>query len=299
MTMTSCPSPSTYQVAPNLYLADANIARNRAFLKNAGILGIVNATTDEPNVYRESYEYLRVSIYDVSSERISIFFEPVFDFIQRHHNAGHGVLVHCQMGISRSPTLVIGYLMMEGYKTLSEAFRQVKRARPQIDPNEGFIKQLRELEISLFYRVLTVDRITYLDRGVEKSSNDPMNIVLNAFADLVMAFAVDAPETIITTLTNQLLKKTDNINHDSFTDLVCRSICKCMETFGGSNLRDQKARIGLQQGLSALCTLHNVDLNTCLDTLTNSDTWKDLCADVPLANRWLVDLRDVNSLSNK
>jgi atypical dual specificity phosphatase len=76
-----------------------------------------------------------VSIYDLPTECISPFFQPVFDFIQRHHNSGHGVLVHCQMGISRGATLFIAYLMMNGHKTLGEAFRQVKSVRQRIDPN--------------------------------------------------------------------------------------------------------------------------------------------------------------------
>lgn len=111
--MTVRPSRAPYQVVPNLYLGVAIIARNQSFLSNAGIRGIIYATTNQPNAYPESYDYFRVSIYDLSTESVQPFSQPVVDFIQGHHNARHAVLVHCQMGVSRSTTLVIGYLMMD------------------------------------------------------------------------------------------------------------------------------------------------------------------------------------------
>jgi hypothetical protein len=51
--MTLCSSQSPYEVAPNLYLGDAIIARNQSFLQNTGIRGIINVTTNQPNVYPE------------------------------------------------------------------------------------------------------------------------------------------------------------------------------------------------------------------------------------------------------
>ena len=57
--------------------------------------------------------------------------------------------MHCNLGISRSVTLVIAYIMKYERKTLSESFQQVESARPIIHPNEGFVAQLEQFEKEL------------------------------------------------------------------------------------------------------------------------------------------------------
>lgn len=55
------------------------------------------------------------------------------------------VLVHCIMGISRSPTITIAYLMIKKGFRAKDAVEKIKRAR-DIRPNNGFLKQLVQLE---------------------------------------------------------------------------------------------------------------------------------------------------------
>jgi protein-tyrosine phosphatase len=291
--MTSCSFQSTNKITPHLYLGDAKIARSRYFLENNNIRGIINATTNEPNAHPESYDYLRINIDDDPSEQIFPFFQPVFEFIRRHYSLGHGVLVHCQMGVSRSATLVIAYLMIDGQKTLGEAFQQVKSVRQQMDPNEGFISQLRELEISLFGQIMTLERITFLDLSIEESPKVVMDRVLMVLEDFVAAFADDASLQTLDMLKEKLLRLADKVKRNHVTDLLSNGICKCLRMFGDDNSLDQEGRLGLQQGLSALCTFYNVDINDCLDNLTNTKEWKDLCIDIPLVNRWINHLRSI------
>ena len=293
--MTTCLFQSTHQITPNLYLACAKTARSRYFLDSNNIYGIINVTTNEPSAYPESYDYLRVIINDQPTEKIHLFFGDVVEFIRRHHSLGHSVLVHCQMGISRSATLVIAYLMIDGHKTLGEAFQQVKSVRQQIDPNDGFIKQLRELERSLFGRTMTLKRITSSDLSIDDSPDVVMTHVITVLEDFVVACADDASLQTLAMLKDQLLRLADKIKRDHVMDLLSHGICQCLRMFGDDDPLDQEARIGLQQALSALCTLYNVDINDCLDNLTNTEDWKDLCLKVPLANRWINNLRDQSS----
>ena len=64
--------------------------------------------------------------------------------------AGGRILVHCSAGISRSPMVVAAYLMKRKGMTLRTALGQIVRVRPQVLPNAGFLKQLREMEVELY-----------------------------------------------------------------------------------------------------------------------------------------------------
>lgn len=69
------------------------------------------------------------------------------------------VLVHCEMGISRSATVVIAYLMSALKMTLFEGYQYVLERRPVIRPNSSFMKQLKEYEKKLFGGVSTINRV--------------------------------------------------------------------------------------------------------------------------------------------
>lgn len=56
------------------------------------------------------------------------------------------MLVHCQAGISRSASVVIGYCMWKDKVSAEAATAAVQRARGCIWPNAGFKCQLREFE---------------------------------------------------------------------------------------------------------------------------------------------------------
>lgn len=76
-------------------------------------------------------------------------FSPILDesisFIRSHVDRASPVLVHCNAGVSRSSTVVIGYLIKECRMPFEEAFRVVKFKRPAIQPNAGFMRFLRTL----------------------------------------------------------------------------------------------------------------------------------------------------------
>ena len=59
---------------------------------------------------------------------------------------GGKVLVHCQAGVSRSPTLVVAYLMARYGRPMMDTFGVVKERRPIVAPNFNFMGQLMEWE---------------------------------------------------------------------------------------------------------------------------------------------------------
>ncbi|CAG8769285.1 16571_t:CDS:2, partial [Cetraspora pellucida] len=78
------------------------------------------------------------------------YFEETYMFIQNVlDQEDKSVLVHCEMGISRSPTVVIAYIMRSQKKSLKDALAFVKEKRSVTRPNTGFYEQLKKFESGL------------------------------------------------------------------------------------------------------------------------------------------------------
>jgi protein-tyrosine phosphatase len=79
---------------------------------------------------------------DMSDEDIISHLDSAVDFMVDARGKGN-VLVHCAMGVSRSASMVIAYLVREHQMSLAEALAYLKEKRSCIKPNRGFMKQLR------------------------------------------------------------------------------------------------------------------------------------------------------------
>lgn len=86
--------------------------------------------------------YMHLPLNDVDDEKITPYFELANNFIDDQLIKGIRVLVHCHAGISRSASIVIGYLINRRGMTFSNAYAYVKTKRKIIDPNFGFVCQL-------------------------------------------------------------------------------------------------------------------------------------------------------------
>ncbi|KAH8106360.1 phosphatases II [Phellopilus nigrolimitatus] len=64
-------------------------------------------------------------------------------FIRERLARGENVLVHCQQGISRSPAIVLAYLMRERALSYDAALQLVLARRRCVKPNAGFERTLR------------------------------------------------------------------------------------------------------------------------------------------------------------
>lgn len=67
-------------------------------------------------------------------------------FIHRSLSMGKKIYLHCDKGISRSPAILIYYLMMHKKFTYDRAFRLLKRFRPVIDIDQEFEDSLRSID---------------------------------------------------------------------------------------------------------------------------------------------------------
>ena len=58
--------------------------------------------------------------------------------------------IFSQAGVSRSASIVISFLMKKLNIKFEEAFLFLKVKRPHIQPNEGFVSELKAYEAALF-----------------------------------------------------------------------------------------------------------------------------------------------------
>ncbi|KAM3867867.1 dual specificity protein phosphatase 26-like [Diretmus argenteus] len=142
------------EVWPRLYIGDQRSAENRADLSMHRISHILNAAHSNrrgrPEIYRSmNLTYMGVEARDSSDFDMSVNFQTAADFIHRSLSGGGRVLVHCHVGVSRSATLVLAYLMLKQNLTLVEAICVVKEHRGVV-PNRGFLRQLIKLDVQLF-----------------------------------------------------------------------------------------------------------------------------------------------------
>jgi hypothetical protein len=113
-------------------------------------LGDPDACYPEP---MEGVAYFNITLGDYHYENIKAHFESATTFIHEHilKNGGR-VLVHCAAGVSRSSTICIAYLMRYHQLSFAAAYAVVLEARCIIDPNPGFVAQLKEWENELTFQ---------------------------------------------------------------------------------------------------------------------------------------------------
>ena len=94
----------------------------------------------------EAIVWKSIAVPDKASTDLTQYFDEVYDFIE---HATTGVLIHCNRGISRSPSLVIAYLMKKFDVPYTAAYHYVSKKHPACNPNSSFERQLKAYEATL------------------------------------------------------------------------------------------------------------------------------------------------------
>jgi hypothetical protein len=128
---------------PFLYLGDKDDAVDIYQLQRLGIKYIINCTKELP-MEITGIEYLRIPVDDEYNEDISKYFPQVIEFINNAKGKG-SILVHCYMGISRSPSFVAVYLMSIGM-SFPDTLEYLCARRVVVCPNMSFFIQVKRQE---------------------------------------------------------------------------------------------------------------------------------------------------------
>ncbi|OAX34111.1 phosphatases II [Rhizopogon vinicolor AM-OR11-026] len=132
----------------SLYLGSMSATMDRELLSNHHITHVVQVLDVPwlPISEKDGFRCLRIDILDKPSADLRPHLEGACQYIAHALQTGGNVLVHCQQGVSRSPAIVIAYLIHDLGMSYEQAYALVKRRRPCINPNPGFVAALRAWE---------------------------------------------------------------------------------------------------------------------------------------------------------
>lgn len=134
------------EILDYLYLGSEWNASNLEELRQNGITRVLNVTREIDNFFPAAFVYHNVREYDEEATDLLKYLDRTYRFIRSAKDRGGKVLVHCKMGISRSATVTISYVMKEYGRNLAETLSMVKGKRPIVNPNKSFLKQLEVYE---------------------------------------------------------------------------------------------------------------------------------------------------------
>ena len=133
-------------IRKGLLIGNYRDAEDLKFLQTYGITHILCSARELQPVFPRKFIYKHIPADDVPSYNLMRYFDTGADFIHSAIESGGTVFVHCAAGISRSVSLCLAYFIKYEEMRLGNAFNLVKSRRHIVNPNNGFMKQLREYE---------------------------------------------------------------------------------------------------------------------------------------------------------
>lgn len=132
-------------IMPGLFLSSQDPAVNIEILEKYNIKHILSVGINLDLKFN-GINYYHCELLDLPESDILLTIKRCISIIDK--NRHENILVHCNAGVSRSPTVVISYLMASEHLSYDGAFEKVNSKRSCIKPNSGFVQQLRSLDIS-------------------------------------------------------------------------------------------------------------------------------------------------------
>ena len=144
------------RILPHLYLGNLAHATNPALLKSLGITRILSVgepcTFAPDSPYANDFEFCRIgNVQDNGVDALRPNFDESLSFIEEAENEVRGsngergkVLVHCRVGVSRSATVVIAYVMKRLSLGFARAycFVRARRLNVIVQPHLRFVYEL-------------------------------------------------------------------------------------------------------------------------------------------------------------
>ncbi len=141
-----------FPIAERLWLGSRHVIANQTWMRASGIDSVLNLTTKTffySVANRDALQVVTVPIEDSGHAADALLRElnSACDAIDQWLAGGRSVLVHCQHGLSRSPAVLIAYLVARRNYTLQDAYDHVSTQRRGLRINDGFLRALMKWEL--------------------------------------------------------------------------------------------------------------------------------------------------------
>lgn len=125
-----------------LFLGGHHSVKDADQLAKQGITHVLNMAQelnlDVHKLAANNIRVLSISAKDTRDYNIRSDFDTAFQFIDDCLKKKGKIIINCARGISRSATIVLGYLMFRYNMKLNDAYKLVVNLRPQVRPNSNF-----------------------------------------------------------------------------------------------------------------------------------------------------------------
>jgi hypothetical protein len=132
------------KMTEGIYLGDNISAINQSLIIDNNIKNIISLISINKTVL--GVEYLCLPIDDTPLQNLDTVIDTTIKFIEEKINKNENILCHCARGLSRSPAIIMAYLMKTNRWSFIEAYNFIKDIDGTININIGFIKQLKAFE---------------------------------------------------------------------------------------------------------------------------------------------------------
>lgn len=134
-------------IRQSVWLGGESAARRPETLRRLGISHVLTCAHSleylKPSLSAAGIVHKTLDVEDSDDQDLRQHFGDAAEFVAKGREAG-GVLVHCQYGVSRSPSVLASYLMASEGLGDVEALLDLQRRRPKVRPGAGFLAQLRQ-----------------------------------------------------------------------------------------------------------------------------------------------------------
>ncbi|KAI0667591.1 phosphatases II [Trametes maxima] len=139
------------EILDGLFLGPLQASKSLDTLQSLNITHIVcirdakEAFSVRPR-FPDQFQYMVLDVQDSEEQNLITLFPQAKQFIDNAIAGGGRVLVHCNGGISLSPSFVVMYVMQRLGLSWEDALHLVQNRRYCISPNGGFLTQIKEYE---------------------------------------------------------------------------------------------------------------------------------------------------------
>ena len=112
-------------IEEHIYLGDVDAANSTEMLRAMDIKCVLSVFNENLENHYPNITYKLIWVDDFYLEEIMTHFPEANEYIGNAQRVGHNVLVHCHMGVSRSATIVIAFLMNKYKIPFKEAYDRV------------------------------------------------------------------------------------------------------------------------------------------------------------------------------